>query len=276
MRDYDMASLWYMSEVVVEAEELGSSEWNSWLLGQVRVTRVHKGPDTIGVGDEIPVATWGFTRKPTFQGPEVDTRQVLLFLKWNREGNVYRPAERYLQVASGIKLIVDAEDVVYRFEQMNNPGPYAPIRQGPELIDRSELARRKVPAEIEAARETFPGHWESAAYVYGRSALRRDLELAGKHVERFQTAVSSGDLDALESFLPSTLPIAHWSTQDGRPVVRGTYDNALASAAATEFAKHADHARISAALERHRRQLTYGARLTLERALEGKRAGSQD
>lgn len=284
MHDYDLASLWYMSEVVVEGEELGYAEWNSsWFLGKVRVTRVHKGPDTIDVGDEIPVATYGCTRKlsPLWrhsesvsrQGPEVDTKQVLLFLKWNEEGNVYRPAEHYLQVASGIKLIVDAKDVVYRFEQMMNPGLYELVRQGPELIDRSELARREVPAKIDAVKETFPGYWESEAYVYGRSALRRELELAGEHVQRLETALSAGDLDALESFLPSTLPMAIRSTQDGRPFLRGTYANALASAAAVEFAKRADDARITAVLERHRHQLTYDVLQTLERAVAGAGVG---
>jgi hypothetical protein len=278
MHDYDLASLWYMSEVVVEGEELGYTEWNSsWFLGKLRVTRVHKGPDTIGVGDEIPVATHGCTRKLSSlwrhpdtvsqQGPDADTKQVLLFLKWNEEGNVYRPAEHYLQVASGIKLIVDAENVVYRFEQMINPGLYELVRQGPELIERSELARREVPAEIDAVRETFPGYWESEAYVYGRSALRRDLELASQHVERFETALSAGDLDALESFLPSTLPMAIRSTQDDRPFLRGTYANALASDAAGQFAQRADDARIAAVLESHRHQLTYDVLQILERAL---------
>jgi len=276
MHDYDLASLWYLSEVVVEGEELGYTEWNSsWFLGKVRVTHVHKGPDTIAVGDEIPVATYGCIRKLRFDGPAVDTSQVLLFLQWNEEGSMYRPAEHYLQVASGIKLIVDAEDAVYRFEQMMNPGPYELVRQGPELIDRSELGRRKVPAEVDADKEKFPGEWESAAYVYGRSALRRDLELAGKHVERFETALNAGDLDALELFLPSTLPMAISYTQDGRQFLRGGYANAMASAAATEFAKRADNVRIAAALERHRHQLTYDVRQTLERALNGEGVGSQ-
>jgi hypothetical protein len=274
MHDYDLASLWHLSEVVVEGEELGYTEWNSsWFLGKVRVTRVHKGPDTIGVGDEIPVATYGCIRRLRFDGP-VDTNQVLLFLKWNEEGDTYRPAEHYLQVASGIKLIVDAEDVVYRFEQFMNPGLYELVRQGPELIDRSELARREVPAEIDAVREQFPGDWESQAYVYGRSALRRDLELAEEHVERFETALSAGDLDALESYLPSTLTVAISHVQDGRRFLRGMYANALASAAAAEFVKRADDARIAAVLERHRHQLTYDVLQTLERALaEG--VGSQ-
>jgi hypothetical protein len=276
MHDYDLASLWYLSEVVVEGEELGYTEWNSsWFLGKVRVTRVHKGPDTIHVGDEIPIGTYGCSRRLRFDGPAVDTNQVLLFLKWNEEGNTYRPAAHYLQVASGIKLIVDAEDVVYRFEQMMNPGPYELVRQGPELIDRRELARREVPAEIDAVREKFPGDWESQAYVYGRSALRRDLELAAEHVERFETALSAGDLEALESFLPSTLPMFIQYTQDGRRFLRGTFANALASAAAAEFAKRADNARISAALERHGHQLTWEVRQGLQRALADERVGSQ-
>ena len=86
MNDFDLASLWYLSEVVVEGEELGYMEWNSsWFLGKVRVTRVHKGPDTIGVGDEIPVATHGCTRKLRLDGPEVDTNQVLLFCGGTRK-----------------------------------------------------------------------------------------------------------------------------------------------------------------------------------------------
>jgi hypothetical protein len=272
LRDYDLASLWYLSEVVVEGEESGYTEWNSsWFLGKVRVTRVHKGPDTIRVGDEIPVATHSCIRKPRFDGPAVNTNQVLLFLTWNQEGSTYRPAEHYLQVASGIKLIVDAEDVVYRFEQFMNPGLYELVRQGPERIDRGELARREVPAEIDAAKETFPGDWEGQAYVYGRSALRKDLELAAEHVERFQAALDGRDLDALESYLPSTLPLAISHVQDGRRILRGSYANALASAAAAEFAQRADNARIAAVLQRHGGQLTYDVRQRLERAMAADR-----
>jgi hypothetical protein len=275
LHDYDLASLWYLSEVVVEGEELGHTEWNSsWFLGQVRVTNVHKGPEMIRVGDEIPVATHSCIRRLRFRGPEVDTNQVLLFLRWNEEGDTYRPAEHYLQVASGIKLIVDTEDVVYRLEQFMNPGLYELVRQGPELINRSELGRREVPSELDAAREKFPGDWESQAYVYGRGALHRDLTLAELHVDRFETALKAGDLDALESFLPSTLPMAISYVEDGRRILRGNYANALASAAAAEFAQHADDARIAAVLERHRHELTYDVRQTLERALTGQGGGS--
>jgi hypothetical protein len=281
LHDYDMASLWYLSEVVVEGEELGYSEWNSsWLVGNLRVTRVHKGPETLGEGDEIPVATeLAISRKPLFSGPldatGVETKQVLLFLQWNQQETAYRPGERYLLVASGLKLIVDADDVVYRLEQGMNPGPYELMRQGPELVDRSELKMREVTAEIEAEKEKFPGYWESQAYVYGRSALRRDLDLAAKHVDRFQEALDAGNLDALEQFLPSSLPMAAWSMQDGVPLLRTGYRNALASAAATEFARHADAARISAVLDRHSHQLTYDVRYVLERALAGERPAAR-
>jgi len=266
MNDCDMASLWYLSEVVVEGEELGYTEENYWLVGKVRVTRVHKANDKVAVGDEIPVAHSALSRKMSFAGAEIDTKQVLLFLTWNQEGNIYRPAEHYLPVPSGVRLIVDADDVVYRFEQQNNPGPYAPVRQGPELIDRSELEKRKVRQEDQAFQETWPEYWESLAYVYGRAALRRDLDLAKRRVERLRAALDSHDVDALESFLPSTLPMAKiWSTVDGRHSVRGNYTDALASAAATEFVKHADNARIASVLEKHRRHLTFQVLQTLER-----------
>lgn len=277
MYDYDMASLWYLSEVVVEGEELGYSEWNSsWLAGNVRVTRVHKGPDTLGEGDEIPVAMdLAITRQPLFSGPRdaarVETKQVLLFLSWNQQQTAYKPGERYLLVASGLKLIADAEDVVYRLEQGNNPGPYELVRQGPELVDRSDLKMRATTAEIEAEKERFPAYWESEAYVYGLAALRRDLELAKQQVEQFQTALESGDLDGLEQYLPSNVPIAIMSTQDGVPLLRSGYRNALALTAATELARQADGARIAAVLERQPNQLTYDVRSLLERALAGQR-----
>lgn len=276
--DYDLASLWYMSEVVVEGEELGYTEWNSsWFLGNVRVTRLHKGPDTIRVGDEIPVGTYGLIRKISElwrsseaarrETPDLDTKQVLLFLKWNEAGDTYRPAKHYLQVGSGIKLIMDAEAVVYRLEQMMNPGPYELIRQGPERIDRNQLKRRETSKEIDAEKDTFPSYWESHAYRYGREELRQDLELAAEHVKQFETALSAGDLDTLESYLPSTLTLAIESNRDGRVALRRTYENALASAAAAEFVKRADEVRIAGAMIRHRHQLTYSTLQTLKRAL---------
>lgn len=271
LQDCDMASLWYQSEVVVEGEELGYTEQNYWQLGKVRVTRVHKGEDKVAVGDEIPVAVTTFSRKERSSDAEIDTKQVLLFLNWNQKGGTYLPAERYLPVGPGVKLIVDEENVVYGFQQLSNPGPYQPVRQGPERIDRSKLKKRKVSEQDQAYKQRWPEYWESRAYVYGRAELRKDLELAKRRVERLRAALDGHDLDALESYLLSTLPVALGWSESGRHSVRVNYADAVALAAAQEFLKRADAARIKAALEQHRGEHTYQVQQTLERALAGGR-----
>jgi hypothetical protein len=57
--------------------------------------------------------------------------------------------------------------------------------------------------------------------------------------------------------------------------LRNGYRNALASEAATEFARHADAARIAAVLERYPHQLTYDVRYALERAVAGERPAAR-
>jgi hypothetical protein len=162
-----------------------------------------------------------------------------------------------------MRLIDDEQDIVYRFQQMQNLGPYMPTRQGPELIDRDELARRKLNAEDEATKQKFPLHWESLAYVYGRKELRRELELAKQKVERLNSALTSNDLDALESFLQST------SCRD----TPFDCQDALASDAAKAFVKHADTARISAALKNQPHRITFWVKRTHEQSLASKRGG---
>jgi hypothetical protein len=44
--EYDMASLWYQSEVVVEGEQVG---------GQVRISLIHKGEQKVAKGEAISV-----------------------------------------------------------------------------------------------------------------------------------------------------------------------------------------------------------------------------
>ena len=288
MPDSDLASSWYLADVVVEGREEGYKTENYWEHGTLVVTEVHKGRDRVKVGDRIDVAMMAYSRKPAFSQDPVETNEVVMFLKWNERGDAYRPGRRYLPVPSGIRLIKD--DVVYRFQQFDQPGPYRPVRQGPEWIDRSELKSRKTTAEIDKWKPLAPDYWESHAYVYDRAALRKDLGLAGKRAERLAAAIESKDLDDLASFLPVTLGMGTTGYyEDGNGVVsnvpadekdrpdlkrrvyvRPDYADALAQAAAEAFVKHADRARIAAVLAEHKDKLTRHVRHTLEAALTGK------
>ncbi len=282
MQDTDLASLWYAAEVVVEGEELGYKTVDYWQRGQLRITHVHKGKDSVKAGDVIPIATQAYSRIPIDQKGPVKTTKVLIFLKWNERGTRYIPGRTYIPVPSGIKLILDDEKVVYRYEQMSNPGPYRPTRQGPERLDRNKLQLRKVKPPLDRA--AFPAYWEARAYVYGRAELREDLKLARTRVERLKQALASRDLDKLEQFLRSTPNMAYWVTVQletikGRPepsgtafepktFVRPTFTDSLASTAATEYVKRAEKSRIAATLKLMRHQLTSGVRMQLERALK--------
>ena len=289
MSDSDLASLWYLADVVVEGREQGYRTENYWEHGTLVVTEVHKGRDRVKVGDRIDVALQAYSREPALSGDPVETNEVVMFLKWNERGDDYRPGRRYLPVPSGIRLIED--DVVYRFQQFDQPGPYRPVRQGPEWIDRSELKSRPTTAEIDKWKPLAPDYWESHAYVYDRAALRKDLELAGKRAERLAATIESKDLDELASFLPVTLGMGTMGYyEDGNGVVskvvpvdekdrpdlkrrvyvRPDYADALALAAAEAFVKHADRARIAAALAGHKDKLTRHVRHTLEAAMKGK------
>ena len=289
MSDSDMASLWHLADVVVEGQEQGYRTENYWEHGTLVVTEVHKGRDRVKVGDRIDVALQAYSRAPAFSQDPVETNEVVMFLKWNERTDAYRPGNRYLPVPSGIRLIKD--DVVYRFQQFDQPGPYRPVRPGPEWIDRRELKTRKTTAEIDKWKALYPEQWESHAYVYDRAALRKDLRLAKERAERLTAAVESKDLDTLASYLPVTLGMGmagHFEDANGavsslvpadekdhpelkrRVYVRRDYADALALAAAEAFVKHADRARIASVLSEHKDKLTYPVRQTLEAALTGK------
>src|SRR5688500_12540007 len=120
MPDSDLASLWHLADVVVEGREQGYTTVDYWEHGTLVVTEVHKGQDRVKVGDKIDVALMEYSREPTFSEDPVETNEVVMFLKWNERGDAYRPGNRYLPVPSGIRLIKD--DVVYRFQQFNQPG----------------------------------------------------------------------------------------------------------------------------------------------------------
>src|SRR5688500_14797153 len=203
MPDSDMASLWHLADVVVEGREQGYKTVDYWEHGTLVVTEVHKGQGRVKVGDRIDVAMMAYSRKPAFSQYAIETDEVVMFLTWNERGDAYRPGNRYLPVPSGIRLIKD--DVVYRFQQFDQPGPYRPTRQGPEWIDRRELKTRKTTAEIDKWKPLDPECWESHAYVYDRAALRKDLGLAGKRAQRLAAAIESKNLDDLASFLPVAL-----------------------------------------------------------------------
>lgn len=149
MEHHDLATLWFLAEEVVEAQEVAHgfelAEWNETTT--YRVERTLKG--TLAVEAEIVVfddawstrieSSWDYSDSenprqlpaPAFEG------RVYLFLtaaapRMIAEGRYTREG-LWQKVPSGMRLV--AEGGVWRFEQWSNPGGYRPVPQGDDPQD---------------------------------------------------------------------------------------------------------------------------------------------
>jgi hypothetical protein len=149
MEHHDLATLWFLSEQVVEAQEVAHgfelAEWNETTT--YKVTRRWKG--TLAVDAEIVVfddaystriePSWDYSdpeQPRQIPAPALDGR-VYLFLtaaapRLIAEGQSTREG-LWQKVPSGLRLV--AEGRVWRFEQWSNPGGYRPVPQGDDPQD---------------------------------------------------------------------------------------------------------------------------------------------
>jgi hypothetical protein len=175
MHHTDLASLWFLAPVVVEAEEVShqfeGAEWNETTT--YRVTRTWKGDLEPDARIEVFDDTYRLELEPTWDdadpagprrvaAPERDTTRVYLFLepapaRLIEEGRSTREG-LWQKVPSGMRIV--AGGGVYRFEQWNNPGAYQPVPQGEDPDDALVGTLEANPQPIDPA--TFEGQLQRA------------------------------------------------------------------------------------------------------------------
>jgi hypothetical protein len=133
----DLAGLVWGSDAVVLAER---GETKNAHTGEqatrYRVTRVFRGP--LHAGDEVSLSDGGYALDRGMSPTPLDAR-VVLFLARTLEGERSSTPEPWLIVPSGLRIV--SQGRVYRFQQLNNPGPFAPVPQGHDPEDaRGEVA----------------------------------------------------------------------------------------------------------------------------------------
>jgi hypothetical protein len=142
MPSYDLASLYWLADVVVETvnPEFKKLQWHE--EGEVEVIVCYKG--TVKPGDKLPVSIHTFSWTLPFQGAlkarvesdggvvhepiderKLKVKRTLMFLRWDKK------TERYLICANGLVCEADGDGAIYGFQQNFNPGPYAPVPAQP-------------------------------------------------------------------------------------------------------------------------------------------------
>ncbi len=173
--NYDLASLYYEAEVVVEVEEGEYKTENYMEVGEATVLKVYKG--TVAVGDKLKVGFSAYRRismdaefVQTVKPAPLKSKKALLFLMHDKKLNLYWPW------ADGARLI-GQDGVVYGFQQFSNPGPYYLIKDSPDYLQMKEKGS------------------------YDEAKLHDELELAIKRAESFERALAGTDPEALRPFL---------------------------------------------------------------------------
>lgn len=202
MEHHDLATLWFLAEEVVEAQEVAHgfelAEWNETTT--YRVERTLKG--TLAVEAEIVVfddawstriePRWDYSDSenprqlpaPAFEG------RVYLFLtaaapRMIAEGRYTREG-LWQKVPSGMRLV--AEGRIWRFEQWSNPGGYRPVPQGHDPQDVLVGSLEPNPQPLDVA--TF----------------ERELERARLRAEACAAVLAVSDARARNALLLTLLP----------------------------------------------------------------------
>ncbi len=183
MQHHDLASLWFLAEHVITAEEVSQQhrieEWNTTTT--YRVGRVLKGDLQPGVEVEVYDDAYSTEIPPQydFSDPAAPLQvpapplepTVYLFLE---EAAVRLISEGvtdgeglYQKVPSGIRVV--AGGGVYRVEQWSNPGAYRPVPQGP---DPEEMLGYLLPSEVRPMSvEAFEVELREAAHRAEKCAM---------------------------------------------------------------------------------------------------------
>jgi len=164
MPSYDMASMYYKADNVVQVDEIIYVQTNAMLTVRCRIREVHKG--SLKLGQTITVSMGRI-----FLRPDEEPAAALMFLGRPNEQDEYSP------IASGIKIILQNNNVL-EYEQRSNPGPYRLVSQKPEFIMLKQ------------------------GETYTISSLKDDLVMAIARAKRFQDAYESGNVKTLQQYLP--------------------------------------------------------------------------
>ncbi len=173
---YDLDSLAYMSQEIVEGTLGKTYAFSGFSVADISVTAVYKG--SFAEGDTFKIIALDFFRKPIADIIGGDTEplregaKVVLFLAKAKPDILYKipeDASIYVPVPSGMKVLLN--DRVYGFSQWNNPGPYeleTDVRfagrtraldefrkQLPDIIDRM----RELAGKLDAATTLKDASW---------------------------------------------------------------------------------------------------------------------
>ena len=188
MEHHDLASLWFMADHVVEAEEVSRqhriAEWNTTTT--YRVSRVFKGELAAGVEIEVyddayrleiaPRHDYTDPDNPVLVPPPKRSATVYLFVDPAAPRQITEAVTDgeglYQKVPSGMRIVTDGG--VYRFAQRSNPGAYAPLPQGPDPAEVLGLTREW---------ETEPVSIEVFEHQLRRAAERAERGAAALAIE---------------------------------------------------------------------------------------------
>lgn len=192
MQHHDLASLWFLAEYVVTAEQVSQQhrieEWNTTTT--YRVDRVLKGDIQAGAEVEVYDDAYSLEIPPQYdysdpaapvQVPASELEpMVYLFLedappRLIAEG-VTDGEGLHQKVPSGLRVV--AGGGVYRMEQWSNPGAYRPVPQGP---DPEEMLGYLLPSEVQALSvEAFEVELREAAHRAQKCAMALSIPDPGE------------------------------------------------------------------------------------------------
>lgn len=198
MPHYDLASLYWLADVVIEAvePEYKRVEWHD--EGVVEVLVVHKG--TVKVGDKIPVVVHtlsrtlpnsapavvvihndGSTEVKMSPEPTLKSTRTLLFLKW-------REKEKQYWVTGNGMVFQSDHKTIYGLRQFSNPGPYGPT-------------------------PFVPIYTQPQKGVFDWQALETELVVAIQHATAFEAALGKKDKKQLMQYLKAPWKISYHETE---------------------------------------------------------------
>ena len=195
MEHHDLASLWFLADHVLEAEEISHqhriAEWNTTTT--YRVSRVFKGELATGAEIEVYDDAYRLDLEPGLGDPASPelvsapehSAVVYLFVESAAPRQITETTTDgeglYQKVPSGMRIVVDGG--VYRFAQRSNPGAYAPLPLGPDPAEVLGLAQEWATAPVSV--EVFEHQLRRAA----ERAERCEAALATEDVAERNVAI---------------------------------------------------------------------------------------
>ena len=204
MDSYDLASLCYLAEVIVEVDSEPDFKTH-------KIRRVFKGGDLIQKDEALMVNTKGYDpNQLNWLGNRdiVHSASQVLFLH-----KVKRVGPQWFCVSSGLKVLTKQD--VYGFIQIRNPGGWSPTRQSFEFGNAKDKSKPYTPA-----------------------VFFKELDLALAFSQRIATAIEQKDIKKIRQYIDGMIieqktgKRSHWHT------------NAIYNQAVEEYCRWASPAKV--------------------------------